>query len=58
MGPEACGDAGTHDASAPAPPDYFAAFQDALRRAGLQLLPAKGPGEFLVIDHIERPRED
>ena len=25
------------------------------RRMGLQLTPTKGPGEFLVIDHAERP---
>ncbi len=29
--------------------------QEALRRVGLQLVPAKGPAEFLVIDHADRP---
>jgi uncharacterized protein (TIGR03435 family) len=29
--------------------------QRALRKVGLQLTPAKGPEEFLVIDHVERP---
>jgi uncharacterized protein (TIGR03435 family) len=29
--------------------------QEGLRKVGLQLVPAKGPGEFLVIDHAERP---
>jgi uncharacterized protein (TIGR03435 family) len=27
----------------------------AVQKAGLRLEPAKGPGEFLVIDHVERP---
>jgi bla regulator protein blaR1 len=32
-------------------PDIFTAFQ----RLGLELKPTKGPGDFLVIDHVERP---
>jgi bla regulator protein BlaR1 len=38
--------------------DYAAtlkAFQAALLKLGLKLEPAKGPGVFLVIDHVERP---
>jgi uncharacterized protein (TIGR03435 family) len=26
-----------------------------MQQLGLKLEPAKGPGEFLVIDHVERP---
>ena len=29
--------------------------QTALQKFGLKLEPAQGPGEFLVIDHVERP---
>ena len=50
---------------APAPPpsladtvDTFAIVQSALQKFGLKLESAKGPGEFLVIDHIERPSEN
>jgi uncharacterized protein (TIGR03435 family) len=27
----------------------------AIQELGLKLEPAKGPGEFLVIDHVEKP---
>lgn len=30
----------------------------ALKQLGLKLEPSKGPGEFLVIDHVERPSEN
>ena len=36
-------------------PSLFEVLQDQL---GLRLESTKGPGEFLVIDHIERPSED
>jgi len=36
-------------------PSVFTAVQ---QRLGLKLEPAKGPGEFLVIDHVERPSEN
>ena len=36
-------------------PSYFTAIQEQL---GLELEPAKGPGDFLVIDSIERPNEN
>lgn len=35
--------------------DVFVAVQSAVKRLGLNLEPAKGPGEFLVVDHVERP---
>jgi uncharacterized protein (TIGR03435 family) len=51
--------------AAPPPPpslaetvDTFAIVQSALQKFGLKLESAKGPGEFLVIDHIERPSEN
>jgi bla regulator protein BlaR1 len=39
----------------PAGPTYFTAIQEQL---GLKLEPAKGPGDFLVIDSIQRPSEN
>jgi uncharacterized protein (TIGR03435 family) len=38
--------------------DTFAIVQSALQKFGLKLESAKGPGEFLVIDRIERPSEN
>lgn len=34
------------------------AFQAAVRKLGLKLEPGKGSGEFIVIDHVERPSEN
>ena len=39
-------------ASAPTGPTIFAAIQEQL---GLKLVSTKGPVEFLVIDHVEKP---
>jgi uncharacterized protein (TIGR03435 family) len=29
-----------------------------MKKLGLSIQPTEGPGEFLVIDHIERPSEN
>jgi uncharacterized protein (TIGR03435 family) len=43
------------DPGEPTEPDAFIAIQEQL---GLKLESAKGKGEFLVIDHVERPDEN
>jgi bla regulator protein blaR1 len=55
-------------ASQPNPPEdtpnreimtrFLTAFDDALQKLGLKLEDAKAPGEFLIIDSVERPTED
>ncbi len=44
------------DPTAPEPPPVdFPPLKSALNKIGLNLEPGNGPGEFLVIDHVERP---
>ena len=52
----------TDDAGAPAPStafipasDYASSVFRAVAAFGLKLEPAKGPVEFLVVDHVEKP---
>ena len=51
-----------NDASDPTPASdpslIFSAVNTALQKLGLTLKAAQGPGEFLVIDHVERPSEN
>lgn len=54
--PPGAGRAGPAEpASQPDPGDLFAAMQTIVQKLGLKLEPAKGPGRFLVIDHVEKP---
>jgi Protein of unknown function (DUF3738) len=51
----------SNPAASPAPPDLadkLTAARSAVEKLGLKLEPAKGSGEFLVIDHVERPSEN
>ena len=45
-------------ATSPEPADTFSTVRTAIRKLGLTLESAKGPGEFLVIDRVERPTEN
>ena len=48
----------TSDPTTPrTPPILFSATEIAMKKLGLNIEPAEGPGEFLVIDHVERPSE-
>jgi uncharacterized protein (TIGR03435 family) len=42
----------------PDPAAITAGIQSALQKFGLRLVPTQGPGDFLVIDHVERPSEN
>jgi uncharacterized protein (TIGR03435 family) len=48
----------TDPGAAVASADPFAAISAAVQKLGLKLVPAKGPGAVLVIDHAERPSEN
>jgi uncharacterized protein (TIGR03435 family) len=51
----------TNDPGSPAAvgsPDVPGIFQAIQQQLGLKLVPAKGPVDVLVIDHIERPSEN
>ena len=39
-------------------PSLISAIKTAVRKLGLSLEPAKRPGDFLVIDHLERPSQN
>jgi uncharacterized protein (TIGR03435 family) len=45
-------------ASSATSPSFVSAIKTAVKKLGLNLEPTSGPGEFLVIDHIERPSGD
>jgi len=49
----------TSDPTTPrAPPIPFNAAEIAMKKLGLNIEPTEGPGEFLVIDRVERPSEN
>lgn len=64
--PEAIKDLGRRPRGAPAvrdprtpanssDPSLISAIKTAIKKLGLNLEPTEGPGEFIVIDHVERP---
>lgn len=50
--------AGNGDGPGDSPSNFFEALREAVQKLGLNLERAKGQGDFLVIDHIERPSEN
>ena len=44
--------------SEPSEAAHFNAIQSSLPRLGLMLVPARAAGQFLVIDHVDRPTEN
>lgn len=40
------------------PPILFNAAETAMEKLGLNIETTEGPGEFLIIDHVERPSEN
>ena len=49
---------GQNDPGGADPADSFSAMQTAVQRLGLRLERTKGPDQFLVIDHVEKPSEN
>jgi len=47
--------AASDPAAPPADPSLVSAIKTAVKKLGLNLEPAQAPGEFIVIDHVERP---
>jgi uncharacterized protein (TIGR03435 family) len=50
--------AGSGDPDPADPYSAFDAVRTAVRKLGMRLEPTKGSGEFLIIDHVERPSEN
>ena len=56
IGHRALGAPALSDPAAPATdPTLVSAVKAAVKKLGLSLEPARGPGEFIVIDRVERP---
>lgn len=47
--------AASDPAAPPTDPSLVSAIKTAVKKLGLNLEPAQAPGEFIVIDHVERP---
>ncbi len=54
------GAAGLNDPAAAPPTDaaLFNALRNALPKLGLRIEQAKGPGDFLIVEHVERPSDN
>jgi uncharacterized protein (TIGR03435 family) len=58
LGPPPSGDPSTPPPAATDPTDAFIAIQSSVEKFGLKLESSRGPGEFLIIEHAERPTEN
>ena len=47
--------AASDPAAPPTDPSLVSAIKTAVKKLGLNLEPAQAPGEFIFIDHVERP---